>query len=123
MKSEVDWMDIRERYQQGETVSQIARELGMDRKTVRKYAQSGAPPEHADRETRLLDPYKEYIVGRLKLHPLSAVRILEEVREKGYTGGYTAVKEFVRPLRNDRARHPPSSGSRRPLESRPRSTG
>lgn len=103
MKSEVDWMDIRERYQQGETISQIARELGMDRKTVRKYAQSGAPPEHAGHGNALLDPYKEYIVGRLKLHPLSAVRILEEIQERGYTGGYTAVKEFMRPLRNDRA--------------------
>lgn len=103
MKSEVDWMDIRERYQQGETISQIARELGMDRKTVRRYAQSGAPPEHACRGTGLLDPHKEYIVGRLKLHPLSAVRILEEIQERGYTGGYTAVKEFMRHLRNDRA--------------------
>ena len=34
---------------------------------------------------------------------LSAVRLFEEIRERGYLGGYTIVKDFVRPLKRYRA--------------------
>jgi transposase len=48
----------------------------------------------------LLDPYKGYIRGRLKLYPeLSAVRLLGEIKERGYQGKYTRVKDFVRLVR------------------------
>ena len=43
----------------------------------------------------MLDPFKEHIRERLKLHSLSAVRILEEIQEMGFQGNYTIVKDFV----------------------------
>ena len=39
-----DFLFIQELYNQGVTISQIARETGFDRKTIRKYVLSGEPP-------------------------------------------------------------------------------
>ncbi|EQD76745.1 transposase, partial [mine drainage metagenome] len=79
------------------SVSAIARELAVDRKTVRSFLQLGTPGErHARAEgPSLLDPYKEHIRARLAQYPLSSVRLLEEIRQKGYSGGYDLVKRFV----------------------------
>ena len=35
-------------------------------------------------------------------HNLSAVRIYEELRKKGFQGSYSLVKQYSRPMRNDR---------------------
>jgi transposase len=94
-------MDARQMYEAGASISAIARALKMDRKTVRKYIGEKQPPEFGARRTNL-DPYREYIVSRLRIYPLSAVRIHEEIAGMGYSGGYTQVKEFVRSIRHDR---------------------
>lgn len=54
------------------------------------------------RESKL-DPFKTYIRQRLKEYPLSAARLLSEIREQGYTGGYTILKEFTSSLTHDRS--------------------
>jgi len=46
-----------------------------------------------------LDGYKEYIISRLQEYPLTAKRIYREIQEKGFTGKYTIVKDFVREVR------------------------
>src|SRR5690606_17116764 len=47
-----------------------------------------------------LDPYKPMILARLAAYPkLSAIRLFEEVRAAGYTGGYTRLKDYVREVR------------------------
>ena len=51
----------------------------------------------------LLDPYKDYIKGRLEHFPLTATKLYEEIQALGYEGKYTQVKEFVRPMKLDRA--------------------
>ena len=101
MKSEVEWMDVRQMYEAGASISSIARAMGMDRKTVRKHLSSEAPPSFSPRHA-ILDPYKDYIVTRLSQYPLSAVRIHEDIAAMGYSGGYTQVKEFMRTVRRDR---------------------
>jgi transposase len=83
-------MDVRQMYEAGASISAIARALKMDRKTVRKYIAEKQPPEFGARRTNL-DPYREYIVSRLRIYPLSAVRIHEEIAGMGYSGGYTQV--------------------------------
>jgi len=50
----------------------------------------------------ILDPYKDYIKKRLEEFPLSSVRILEEIQERGYPGSYTIVKEFVRTIKRSK---------------------
>jgi transposase len=105
MRTEAEWSEMRERYRQGVSISQIAREEGLARITVRKYVQTDVPPAYVrskDKESKL-DPFKPFIRERLKEYPLSAARLLSEIREQGYTGGYTILKEFTSSLRHDRS--------------------
>lgn len=94
---------ILELHQQGLSVSAIAREAGIDRKTVRKYIARGLePPVYSPRQPRprLIDPYVAYLRERVTAYPgLSGRRLLREIREQGYRGGYTAVTEAVRDVR------------------------
>src|SRR5690606_17217217 len=68
-----------------------------------------------------LDPYKEYIMQRLAEGVDNCVVLLREIRQQGYTGGYTILKDFVRPFRR-RAVAGPRCGSKPPQVSRRRST-
>ena len=92
---------IKELYAQGLSIKAIRRQTGHSRKTIRKYIRQDEPPVYKPRPRRpgKLDPYKEYICGRLKEYPLTAVRLFEEIREQGYDGGYTLVKEFARKIK------------------------
>ncbi len=88
---------------QGLGVSAIARQTGLDRKTVRKYPARGLEaPEYKARapRTRIIEPYEAYLQERLALFPdLTSGRLMGEIRERGCEGGYTAVKTFVREIR------------------------
>ena len=49
-----------------------------------------------------LAPYRDYVRERVGAFPdLSAVRLMREIHERGYTGAYTAVKRFVHAIRPD----------------------
>ena len=66
---------------------QIARELKLDLKTVRKWAgresfQKTSPPK---RESKL-DAYKGQIVRLLERHDYSARQIFQQIKESGYAG-------------------------------------
>ena len=90
-------------HQQGLTVSAISRETGIDRKTVRKYIERGLEaPAYGPRKPRatVIDPFASYLRDRVKTYPgLTGSRLLRELRERGYTGGYTAVTDFLRDVR------------------------
>jgi transposase len=94
---------ILDMHRQGLSVSAIARELGIDRKTVRKYIARGLePPVYGPRlpRPRLIDAYVVYLRERVSAYPgLSSRRLLREIRERGYRGGYTAVSDALRDLR------------------------
>ena len=79
-------------HRQGLTVSAIARQLGIDRKTVRRYIERGLePPTYGPRPRRpkRTDPFLPYLRERLAAYPgLTAVRLWRELRERGYVGGY-----------------------------------
>jgi transposase len=59
------------------------------------------PPESKKRSVKAskLDAYKKYIIQRLNSGPLTACRIYREIQDKGFTGKYTIVKDFVRKVR------------------------
>ena len=90
-------------HRQGLTVSAIARELGVDRKTVRKSIARGLePPVYGPRKPRRrrIDPFVAYLRERATAYPgLTGRRLLRELRERGYEGGYTAVTAALRELR------------------------
>lgn len=106
MQGVEEWYSMNRKFENGMSISQIAREENVDRKTVRKNVRSPTPPTRARRQRprdSKLDPYKEYIKSRLKQYNLSAQKIFEEISDKGYQGSYSLVKIFVRPLKKDRA--------------------
>jgi transposase len=88
---------------EGLSVSAIARRTGLDRKTIRKYIARGLEaPTYTPRPARptLLTPFEPYLRERLQAFPdLSARRLLRELKERGYTGGYTILKAAVRAIR------------------------
>jgi transposase len=90
-------------HRQGLTVSEIARQSGLDRKTVRRYIERGLePPAYGPRKPRrtLLDPFTAYLRERVEAYPgLTGARLLRELKEFGYSGGYTAVTDFLRDVR------------------------
>jgi len=94
---------------QGLSVSAIARKVGLDRKTVRKHLSGGVKvPVYHPREPRpaMLEPFEPYLRERTTAYPeLSGKRLLREIREMGYRGGYTMLTDFLRDVRP--ARHRP----------------
>ena len=89
---------------EGHSIRGIARELGISRNTVRKHVGSPGVPKASQRSRRgsKLDPYKEYIDGRLSDGLDNCVVLLREIREPGYGGGYTTLKDYVKPRRRPR---------------------
>ncbi len=87
----------------GLSVSAIARRIGIDRKTVRKYIERGLePPHYGPRQPRArrLEPFEVYLRQRAAAYPgLTGSRLLREIRKRGYEGGYTAVTDFLREVR------------------------
>ncbi|RFP86221.1 IS21 family transposase [Rhodobacteraceae bacterium 63075] len=88
---------------QGLSVSAIARNVGCDRKTVRKYLDGGLEalvcgPRQP--RSRVIEPYEDYLQERIQAFPdLRGARLLREIRKLGYDGGYTAVTDFLRKVR------------------------
>lgn len=91
---------------QGLSISAIARKVGSDRKTVRKYLQQGLDvPVYGPRALQgsVLDPYRDYLEERVRAFPdLSGRRLLREIRSMGYEGSYSTLKPFLRELRPPR---------------------
>lgn len=85
----------------GHSVSGIARTLDLSRNTVKKYLRNPALPQPKARPKKgsKLGLYTPYLTGRIEQGVLSAVVLFREVQERGYTGQYTVVKDFVRPFR------------------------
>jgi len=89
---------------EGRSVRNIARTLGISRNTVRKYLRSAGLPEPRARPKRpsKLAEHGAYIRARLAEGVDNCVLLLRELRGRGYTGGYTILKEYVKPLRHRR---------------------
>ncbi|MFM8357937.1 MAG: IS21 family transposase [Verrucomicrobiota bacterium] len=86
--------------EQGLKVSQIAEALHLDPKTVEKWI---ARPKYQARASRRrpskLDGFKGYLAAQLERHPYTAQQLFQQLRAKGYGGGYSILKELVRQLR------------------------
>lgn len=88
---------------QGLGVSAIARQTGLDRKTMRKYLAQGLEmPVYGPRDVgeRLAERFRTYLTDRLHSFPgLSARRLHREVRAMGYEGAYSTLTEYLRLIR------------------------
>ena len=91
----------------GASVRRIARSLGVSRRTVDRalaqIEQARSDGEISQPKTgrgSLLDAYEPTIADLLARYPdITVQRVHEELRSRGYTGGYTILSERVRHLR------------------------
>ena len=96
-------MDIRSDRQKGLIYVELGKKYHMDPRTAKRYAESPQRPEYTltgPKPTKL-DAYKQQIDQWLEEAPYSAVRILEKLKEQGFEGKYSIVKEYVRGKKMD----------------------
>lgn len=93
--------DILELKRQGLSLKRICEITGCDPKTVRKYLKTPEQPEYGPRAPRptCLDPFKPFLENRLAAGVWNAVVLLRELKEQGYSGGYTVLTDYLRPRR------------------------
>ena len=89
---------------EGLTVPQIASELALDPRTVRKWVTEPFRPRTVPHRASKLDPFKHDIVRMLETDPYSAAQVLQRIRENGFDGGYTIVKSYVSRVRPPKSR-------------------
>ena len=98
---------IRELSEQGVNTTQIACQLKIDRKTVRKYRYLNTPPKYKPRESSTRkDPFQQYksrVEELLELNPSNSAReIYELLVEEGYLGSERTVQRRVREILGSR---------------------
>ena len=99
--------EIVSRFKAGASIRRIARDLELARNTVSGVlAQVQAQCAGTDaatpsrRRSRQLDQYEPVLQELLGRYPdLTAMRLLDELRQRGFSGGYTAVRQRLRELR------------------------
>lgn len=101
MKLEGERRRVKDLRKRGMSYSDIAKELGMHRHTVKSLIEREKNyVQKRSKKGSKLDPYKEYLLKRLQEdHVFNCEKLIEEIRKKGYTGGRTILKEFVQPYR------------------------
>jgi len=95
--------EIRRVFKECASIRETAKRCGHDRKTVRRALQCSLKtlpnaPKSTPRKSKL-NPFKAKIAHLAKEKKLSAVRIMQEIGELGYTGGYSILKSHVRIIR------------------------
>ena len=97
---------------QGKAIKAICRELRVSRKVVRKVLRSEATEFRYERDEQPLPrigPWQEALdqlltANEAKAHRerLTLIRIFEDLRGRGYEGGYDAVRRYARTWQRDR---------------------
>lgn len=95
------WEAVHERRSRGQSVSAIARELELDRKTVRTcLRQASWQPYSRAAAGSLLDAHRDWLAERAPVVNYSARILWQELRaQRGFTGSYVIVRRAVAPLR------------------------
>ncbi|MCB1037111.1 MAG: IS21 family transposase [Acidobacteria bacterium] len=93
------WGAIQALKQRGKAKKHVARELGLDIKTVRKWWRHAWRPQRRRRRARQLDRFEAFLQGRAPEVEFNAVVLHRELGELGYTGSYSSVVKHLQPRR------------------------
>lgn len=94
------WEAVHQRRAQGQAISAIARELELDRKTVRNcLRQAQWRPYQRGRCASALDAHRQWLTERAVQVNYSARILWQELRARGFAGSYVIVRRAVAPLR------------------------
>ena len=100
---------IHELTTQGKSAREIAKDLGLARNTVRKYLRGSPRAKPRRQRASQLDPFKEQIQRWMQEdHLYNCEVMLTRLRELGYQGGRSILKEYVHPYR-------PAPAGKRPV--------
>jgi transposase len=102
VRSAVEWARVRALVADGNSEREIAKRLGIKRRTVRRLAGAGEPPRYERAGTgSMRDPLEAVICGVLKEWPaIKAPRVTEILREDyGYAGSVDLVRTRMATLR------------------------
>ncbi|HXX35034.1 MAG TPA: IS21 family transposase [Thermodesulfobacteriota bacterium] len=84
------------------SLTQIGSLLGISRKKVTRILRGSQGPGQPKCES-VISPYERLVQQWYSEYPcLKAIQVLDRLRSYGFTGGYTSVKEYTRPLRKKR---------------------
>ncbi len=93
---------VREAHQRGVTKRTIAREFGVTPLTVRRYLKAKEFPERAPRRRQSeLDSFRGYLEKRWAEGCNNASQLCRELRQQGYSGQRSRVKEYLQPWRTN----------------------
>jgi transposase len=93
------WGAIQALKERGRGKKQVARELGLDVKTVRKWWKRTWRPQRRAARGRRLDRFCEFVRGRAPEVGYNAVVLHRELVAQGFEGSYSAVLKYLQPLR------------------------
>jgi transposase len=105
-------MAIYDELPHGKSISPIQQETGYDRATIRRVQGAGEAGLHTPSASTppprpsLLAPYQESIRKRVQDGGGNTAGLFDAIREQGYAGGRSILKEFVQPRRPSRMPEP-----------------
>jgi transposase len=95
--------EIVARKERGEGVKRIARELGVDRKTVRRWLRLGGwQPRKPRARRRPIDQFTEFVAQRGPEVGWNGVVLHRELVGLGFIGSYQQVQRYLKPFRAQR---------------------
>jgi transposase len=108
MLSKEQHVEISVLVRQGLAIRAIARQMGCSRNTIRRHLKSQAqrqPIVYGLRAERVgkLAPFEAFLRERVdaaRPHWIPAIVLLREIREQGYTGGYSILTSFLLTLKS-----------------------
>jgi transposase len=100
------FMNIRYMHDKGYSIRQIARTLGIHRKTVKNHLKQDSFPQYQKRERKMsvLAPYEQIIKDYLGQDDYQATWILDRLKKINYTGSYETLKRYVRTIKEQKTR-------------------
>lgn len=108
MLSKEQHVEISVLVRQGLSIRAIARQMGCSRNTIRRHLKLQAqrqPVVYGPRAERVgkLAPFEAFLRQRVdtaRPHWIPAIVLLREIREQGYTGGYSILTSFLLTLKS-----------------------
>lgn len=89
---------------EGWKIEAVARRYGVHHSVVRRAIRDDSPPDKPPAPSAL-DPYKPYLIERLTDYPeMTAVRLLEEIKRRGYDRGIAQLRRWLLGVRAPRSK-------------------
>lgn len=101
MISRRDFMEMKAQHKRGVYIKDIAADLDVSPKTVSRALKRGGQPPGKRPKARgsILDPHKLFIDAELEAGVWNTEVLFFKLKRRGYEGGRTLVKDYVRPKR------------------------